>query len=133
MQETKRAVVTGTSTGIGYATSLTLARNGYRVFAGMRNLAKADALRETAARDGLAVEAVEMDVTSGPSLAAAFETIHSSLRPSCSLRVCAAPAGSRRVYRRCWTSTGASARAKRSGRRRRARHKRRSSIALCAA
>ena len=34
------AVVTGTSTGIGYATSLALAREGYRVFAGMRNLGK---------------------------------------------------------------------------------------------
>ena len=42
------AVVTGTSTGIGFATSLHLARHGYRVFAGMRNLDKADA----AARSG---------------------------------------------------------------------------------
>ena len=39
----KIAVVTGTSTGIGFATSLHLARHGYRVFAGMRNLAKARA------------------------------------------------------------------------------------------
>ena len=39
------AVVTGTSTGIGMATSLHLARHGYRVFAGMRNLAKAEPLR----------------------------------------------------------------------------------------
>ena len=38
------AVVTGTSTGIGYATSLALARAGWRVFAGMRNLAKAGPL-----------------------------------------------------------------------------------------
>jgi NAD(P)-dependent dehydrogenase (short-subunit alcohol dehydrogenase family) len=43
------AVVTGTSTGIGLATTLHLARNGYRVFAGMRNLAKADPLRAAAA------------------------------------------------------------------------------------
>ena len=45
----KIAVVTGTSTGIGFATSLHLARNGYRVFAGMRNLAKAEPLRAAAA------------------------------------------------------------------------------------
>ena len=45
----KIAVVTGTSTGIGFATSLHLARNGYRVFAGMRNLAKAEPLRTAAA------------------------------------------------------------------------------------
>ena len=36
------AVVTGTNSGIGLATSLHLARNGYQVFAGMRNLAKAN-------------------------------------------------------------------------------------------
>ena len=34
------AVVTGTSTGIGFATSVHLARHGFRVFAGMRNLAR---------------------------------------------------------------------------------------------
>ena len=31
-------VVTGTSTGIGQATAMTLARSGHTVFAGMRNL-----------------------------------------------------------------------------------------------
>ena len=34
----KSAFVTGTSTGLGFVTTLKLARNGYRVFAGMRNL-----------------------------------------------------------------------------------------------
>ena len=43
------ALVTGTSTGIGYATALHLARNGYTVIATMRNLAKAGPL-DTAAR-----------------------------------------------------------------------------------
>ena len=52
------AVVTGTSTGIGFATSLHLARNGYRVFAGMRNLGKAAPLREAAAKDDLPVEVI---------------------------------------------------------------------------
>ncbi len=67
---TKVALVTGTSTGIGFATSLHLARNGYRVFAGMRNLAKADALREAA--EGLPLDIVEMDVTIQTSTDAAF-------------------------------------------------------------
>ena len=39
------ALVTGTSSGIGLAASLKLAREGYRVFAAMRNLAKADSLQ----------------------------------------------------------------------------------------
>jgi NAD(P)-dependent dehydrogenase (short-subunit alcohol dehydrogenase family) len=66
------AVVTGTSTGIGYATALHLAGHGYRVFAGMRNLAKAGPLRDAAAKEKLPLEVVEIDVTSGPSVDAAF-------------------------------------------------------------
>ncbi len=73
----KIAVVTGTSTGIGFETSLHLARNGYHVFAGMRNTQKAQALIDAANSESLPVEIVEMDVTNSDSLKAAFETIHS--------------------------------------------------------
>jgi NAD(P)-dependent dehydrogenase (short-subunit alcohol dehydrogenase family) len=69
------AVVTGTSTGIGFATSLRLARHGYRVFAGMRNLGKAEPLRAAAAEARLPIEIVELDVTSGPSVRDAFEAV----------------------------------------------------------
>ena len=68
----KVAVVTGTSTGIGFATSLHLAANGYRVFAGMRSLAKAAPLREAAAARELPVEVIEMDVTEQESVDRAF-------------------------------------------------------------
>ncbi len=68
----KVAVVTGTSSGIGLATSLHLAANGYRVFAGMRNLDKAAPLRDAAKKDGLPVEVIELDVTSQPSCDRAF-------------------------------------------------------------
>ena len=68
----KTAVVTGTSTGIGYATSLHLAANGYRVFAGMRNVGKAQALRDAAAKDRLEIEVIELAVTSHPSCDRAF-------------------------------------------------------------
>ena len=67
------AVVTGTSTGIGFATSLHLARNGYRVFAGMRNLGKAEPLRAQPPRASLPLEVIELDVTSGASVDRAFE------------------------------------------------------------
>lgn len=66
----KTAVITGTSTGIGLATSIHLARNGYRVFAGMRNTTKAAALLEAAV--DLPVEVVQMDVTDEYSVANAF-------------------------------------------------------------
>jgi NAD(P)-dependent dehydrogenase (short-subunit alcohol dehydrogenase family) len=71
----ENAVVTGTSTGIGLATSLRLARHGYRVFAGMRDLAKAKPLESAAAEASLPLHVIELDVTSTASVAAAFETV----------------------------------------------------------
>ena len=69
------AVVTGTSTGIGYATALHLARSGYRVFAGMRDLGKAEPLRAAAAAETLPLEVIELDVTSAESVHAAFSAV----------------------------------------------------------
>jgi NAD(P)-dependent dehydrogenase (short-subunit alcohol dehydrogenase family) len=71
----KLAVVTGTSTGIGLATALHLAANGYRVFAGMRNLAKAEPLREAARQAGAPVEVIELDVTRPDSVTHAFAAV----------------------------------------------------------
>lgn len=71
----KTALVTGTSSGIGLATSLHLARNGYRVFAGMRNTAKGGDLTSAAQAESLPVEVVELDVCDRDSVAAAFATI----------------------------------------------------------
>ena len=67
------ALVTGTSSGIGFATAIALAKAGYQVYAGMRSLSKAAPLAEAAA--GLPVEILEMDVTSQASVDAAFERI----------------------------------------------------------
>ncbi len=71
----KTAVVTGTSTGIGYTTSLHLARNGYRVFAGMRNLAKAGALEKAAAEESLPVTVVALDICDSSSVSDAFASV----------------------------------------------------------
>jgi NAD(P)-dependent dehydrogenase (short-subunit alcohol dehydrogenase family) len=68
----KNAVITGTSTGIGLTTSLHMARNGYRVFAGMRNVAKADALRSAAEAEALPIEIVQLDICDADSVTAAF-------------------------------------------------------------
>jgi NAD(P)-dependent dehydrogenase (short-subunit alcohol dehydrogenase family) len=69
------AVVTGTSSGIGLATTLRLARSGYRVFAGMRNPGKADELRGVVKSEGLPVEVIQLDVTSDDSVRDAFSEI----------------------------------------------------------
>lgn len=71
----KIAVVTGTSSGIGLITSLHLAKNGYKVFAGMRNLAKATALQEAAAADSLDLEVIQLDVCDKASITAAIELV----------------------------------------------------------
>lgn len=68
----KTALITGTSTGIGLATSLHFARNGYRVFAGMRNLSKAGPLEAAAAEESLPVETIQLDICDDASVAAAF-------------------------------------------------------------
>jgi NAD(P)-dependent dehydrogenase (short-subunit alcohol dehydrogenase family) len=71
----KNAVITGTSTGIGLTSSLHMARNGYRVFAGMRNVAKADALRSAAEAEALPVEIVQLDICDADSVTAAFNRV----------------------------------------------------------
>ncbi|WP_437707564.1 SDR family NAD(P)-dependent oxidoreductase [Sorangium sp. So ce448] len=68
-----RSLITGSSSGFGRATAVTLARAGHRVFAGMRAIASKNAgpaseLEELAAREGLALRVIELDVTSDASV-----------------------------------------------------------------
>jgi len=66
------ALVTGTSTGIGLATALDLARAGHTVFATMRNPARAPQLADQAAAEKLPVTVLPMDVDSDASVAGCF-------------------------------------------------------------
>jgi NAD(P)-dependent dehydrogenase (short-subunit alcohol dehydrogenase family) len=68
-------VVTGTSTGIGLATAITLARAGHTVFAGMRNLDRGGELREITAKEKLPVSIVQLDLDSDSSVDAAVSQI----------------------------------------------------------
>ena len=51
----KVAVVTGSSTGIGYETSLILARNGFPTYATMRNLNKGENIKSVATKENLPI------------------------------------------------------------------------------
>jgi NAD(P)-dependent dehydrogenase (short-subunit alcohol dehydrogenase family) len=68
-------VVTGTSTGIGFATATTLARGGHTVFAGMRNPDRGGELREIVSKEGLPITIVRLDVDNDNSVDDAFKNI----------------------------------------------------------
>jgi len=68
----KRALVTGTSSGIGLATALRLAQEGFEVFAGMRDISRASDLQTAAAARGLDVAVISLDVDDDASVASAF-------------------------------------------------------------
>ncbi|WP_078595852.1 SDR family oxidoreductase [Evansella clarkii] len=61
----KIALITGTSTGLGFHTALKLAENGYTVVAAMRNTEKKQRLEDEAARLRIEknIDIVKMDVT----------------------------------------------------------------------
>ena len=61
-------LVTGTSTGIGFATALHFARRGHRVVATMRNRAKAGPLEAAAHEERLPLVVRELDVTRQDSI-----------------------------------------------------------------
>jgi NAD(P)-dependent dehydrogenase (short-subunit alcohol dehydrogenase family) len=73
MSSSRLAVVTGANSGFGYATALRLARDGFHVFAGARDPAKAEKL--VIAADGLALDVILLDVTSDVSVTEAFDAI----------------------------------------------------------
>lgn len=66
--EKKVAIITGSSTGIGYVTSLYMARNGFKTYATMRNLEKAKGLMETKDNEKLPIEIIKLDVNSDESV-----------------------------------------------------------------
>src|SRR5919106_3263069 len=69
------AVITGSSRGIGFESSLTLAENGFAVYATVRNVDKASNLMENASRRNLPIEVVQLDVTDDNSVAQAIQSI----------------------------------------------------------
>ena len=75
MKDLKVAIVTGSSSGIGYETALILARNGFRTYASMRNLEKGKTISDIAAKEELELHTVKLDVTDERSVTDAIKTI----------------------------------------------------------
>jgi NAD(P)-dependent dehydrogenase (short-subunit alcohol dehydrogenase family) len=67
-----RALVTGSSTGIGFATAVALGRAGYDVVATMRRPDRSPELQELVTREELPVTVLPLDVNSDDSVANAF-------------------------------------------------------------
>jgi NAD(P)-dependent dehydrogenase (short-subunit alcohol dehydrogenase family) len=72
---TKIAVVTGSSSGIGYETSLLLARNQYTTYASMRNLKKSDELLKIASKENIPLKVIQLDVDDDRSVSNAIDSI----------------------------------------------------------
>ena len=67
-------LITGCSTGFGLLSALTFARRGDTVYATVRNLTKADALRDATA-NGLEIRLLELDVIDDASVAQAVRSV----------------------------------------------------------
>ena len=71
----KIAIVTGSSSGIGLETSLTLAENSFITYATMRNLDKASTVLKFAERKSLPINVVQLDVTDDTSVQQAIQFV----------------------------------------------------------
>jgi NAD(P)-dependent dehydrogenase (short-subunit alcohol dehydrogenase family) len=71
----KVAIVTGSSSGIGYETSLALARDGFYTFATVRDLKKGEKILQVAKKENLNIEIIELDVDDEKSIKLAIEKV----------------------------------------------------------
>jgi len=71
----KVAVVTGTSSGIGFETALALAREGYYTYATMRDTTKSNKIKELGQKENLKIDVLELDVDDENSVKTAIQKI----------------------------------------------------------
>ena len=71
----KVAIVTGSSSGIGFETSLALAREGYFTYATMRDTTKSDKIKEITQKENLKISILELDVDDEKSVKSAIAQI----------------------------------------------------------
>jgi NAD(P)-dependent dehydrogenase (short-subunit alcohol dehydrogenase family) len=72
---TRVAIVTGSSSGIGFEIALTLARNGFQTYATMRNLAKSENIKSIASKENLPIHIEQLDVIDNNSVTNAIQAI----------------------------------------------------------
>lgn len=71
------ALITGSSSGIGFETSLLLARNGIYTYATMRNLTKSQEILDITKKECLPLEVLALDVTDEKSTQKAIDMVMS--------------------------------------------------------
>ena len=69
------ALITGCSSGIGYETSILLAKNGFKTYATMRNTDKGNKLKEISDKENLDLKIIKLDVTDDYSIKNAINEI----------------------------------------------------------
>jgi NAD(P)-dependent dehydrogenase (short-subunit alcohol dehydrogenase family) len=75
MRNQKIAVITGCSSGIGLLTAIEFAQNGYLTVATMRDLQRADRLKQAAEKARLELDLRQLDVTNFESIPGAIDAI----------------------------------------------------------
>jgi short-subunit dehydrogenase len=74
-EDKKTAVVTGSASGIGFETSLLLAKNGFNTYATVRDIDKAKTIRDISNKHELPITVMELDVTRDKSVSDAIDKI----------------------------------------------------------
>jgi NAD(P)-dependent dehydrogenase (short-subunit alcohol dehydrogenase family) len=71
----KVALITGSSSGIGFDTSLLFARNGICTYATMRNLGKSKEILDFATKESIPLKVLSLDVTDEDSIGQAIDKV----------------------------------------------------------